>query len=415
MILSLQKNKTISFSKESFVWYCLFFFFLIPLVAPDGLMIISPALYTIVYSYWFYLSFAILLIRFLSYILRGGRLSGHAGMLFCFWGLSAMISLFRGAGIVAWFSVSIASIFPCLLIEMEKKNLDRIVISFLTWFEIIIYINLFFMLRYPNGMYISTNSQYTANWLLGYKSSFQYFLLPGVCFSLLNGHYRKQRVRMLFLLSACILESILAMNAMLIVGLAVLLVILISRLYQRTSLFNMTIYFLIVIAANILTIFFSTLLTSSALGSSVLLFFGKNATLSARATNIWPKVLADISRNWFAGYGILPNSERISRFGGIYAAIHAHNQLLEFLFIGGILLLAVFVLYLLLINKRLMKHKDLPSAHILAVSIFALFLMVIVEVFTRRCSAGIWCMLMLAFYCKDLDRQFKARAVSRLQ
>ena len=96
-------------------------------------------------------------------------------------------------------------------------------------------------------------------------------------------------------------------------------------------------------------------------------------------------------------------------YGGFKAAIHAHNQFLEIFFIGGIVLFIAYLVFLWILCKRLMKHRDFCSSRILSTCVLALLVMTIVEVFTRGIAAGIWCMLILCYYCGNLDELFKRR------
>ena len=163
------------------------------------------------------------------------------------------------------------------------------------------------------------------------------------------------------------------------------------------------------VVINFLYIFFTTVLINSGLGMAILAFFEKNLTLSSRLTIILPATLEQIQEELLLGHGVLSSDRRVRMYGGFKAAIHAHNQFLEILFIGGIVLLAAYLVFLWILSRRLMKRRDVCASRVLSTCVLALLVMTIVEVFTRGIAAGIWCMLILCYYCGNLDKQFRRR------
>lgn len=77
-------------------------------------------------------------------------------------------------------------------------------------------------------------------------------------------------------------------------------------------------------------------------------------------------------------------------YGGKLGYIHSHNQLMEIMFIGGLFLMAIYIIVHFFIGRKLIKYRDTMLSKILSLSIFVLYMMMVVEVFTRRIAAAIW-------------------------
>ncbi|MCZ6924329.1 MAG: hypothetical protein O7D30_02230, partial [Rickettsia endosymbiont of Ixodes persulcatus] len=110
-----------------------------------------------------------------------------------------------------------------------------------------------------------------------------------------------------------------------------------------------------------------------------------------------------INNRWILGYGIL-DSETARIFLGMPAAIHAHNQILEFLFNGGVILLGIYIFVCVNIANNLSKQRYLRSSWVSAIWILGLQIMILIEIFTREISAGIWLCLCFSLYTKEVEK-----------
>ena len=142
---------------------------------------------------------------------------------------------------------------------------------------------------------------------------------------------------------------------------------------------------------------------------ALLLFFGKSSGISGRVTTIWPNTIRAIIEHPVFGNGTLTTLKRITINGGFAGATHAHNQVLEFLFVGGVVMLIMFVLYNIKISHVLTDNSILWTSTAISVFLFALYLMATVEVFTTINGAAIWLIIGLALYSSELDVQFKRK------
>lgn len=265
------------------------------------------------------------------------------------------------------------------------------------------------MILVPGGMYLSKANNSWYCWILGYKSSIQYYIIPAICLSWLCMVYRGKKIQFFVLCLVSAYQAIFSQNAMLIAGLAGMLCIYLLRLFRYEKIFNMQMYLIAIFVVNIVYIFFTPLIISNSWVVGLLSFFGKNLTLSSRLSVILPNTVEAIGENWMIGHGVLPTQWRVTMYNSMKAAIHSHNQVLEVAFVGGIVLLAAYVLLNLVLQQKLMQHKRLESSKVFALSIFVFYIMMLVEIFTRSVGGPIWCVILLAYYCDRVDYCMRQR------
>lgn len=390
-------------------WLAIVLFELFPLIIPDGLKDLTPLLYLVVYKWWRLASSLAIAVHFIKVCIVRKKVSSYCIVVLVFAFIIVLRSLFSGCSINDIIAVAAPCLLAAFLIEIYLGEIDRICLVLLGLLEFWLYLNFISIVLFPDGLYSSeTIAHYTKNWILGYKSSLQYYALPAACISVINTIYRGQRSRCAVLIAACCVEAYLVKNMMLLSVLIVFIAILVFRFANITKVFNALSYSVICFIANILALFALSWVTQLGFIKAILRAMHKSSDLSDRAS-IWSTTIDSISNNWLIGYGILPSSERVDMYDGMNAAVHSHNMILEVLFIGGAVLTVVFILLNFSVIKSLYLHRDITTAKVLAVSYFALNLAVIVEVYFRNIAVPIWIMLCLGYWCKKVDTQFRSR------
>lgn len=402
----IEKRQGSSFLNTDIASLGLFILEVFPLVMPEGLSVLYPSIYVFVYKYVRVVSYVIILMHFFSTLKTSKKVPTTlvAGVLFNLVGIAVVFA--HSMNITGWLSVFGPCFFGVILVWIYRSHLDRLVVGLLVINEFWIYVNFAAMLAFPDGMYVSANTGNVDNWILGYKSSLQYFVLPALCFSLINMEYRKQRIRTVVLIVVSFFETVHSENAMLLVSLIILVLLYLFQRRWGGFAFNARNYLIVVVATNVVLVFFTSWFVNTDFGMTLLDLLGKNSTLSTRATVIWPETLSAISDSPWLGYGILDSDSRVFMYHDIAAAIHAHNQALEFAFIGGYILLGTFIGLLIAITHNLMVCSSTRSSKIFSVCIFSFLIAITVEVFTRNLGTSLWVMLFLGGMCKQVDSQF---------
>lgn len=380
------------------------------LVVPEGLYNLTPRLYNFVYTYCQALSFLIISVWWIIKVKNTKKRNEVyyylTVILFCLYLLGRTIM--QGGDLLYTYTI----VSPCFasfaLVYIYKNKLKTLIHSLLLVLEFWIYLNLIFMIVYPEGMYYVFASNSKLAWLFGYKSSFQYFIFPALGLGWLNKSYGGNKFRTTVLFVTCFLETLLSKNVMLLIGVVIFFMLLILHFADR-KFATMRNYLIGIICANVLFIFFTSALVNTSVMSFLLNVFGKGTDLSYR-TIIWPATINYIKEHLILGWGVLSSNVRASMYG-LHDVAHAHNQLLEIFFWGGIVLMLIFARILLYINKKAMKYRELASTKVLTTTIFLIFIMVIVEVFTRRIGGPMWMIIFLAYYCDRIDMSYHKKQI----
>lgn len=272
------------------------------------------------------------------------------------------------------------SIF-CLacLMDFYKKD-ERFLSTLLLCFEIVIYINLITMIVKPNGLY-STGTIYTGiatqNWFLGFKNTMIMTLLPAYVVSGLYKNITNRKKRYYCLNIAIFISSVLSTSSTTIVGMFVLYFFeclkLPEKYYKFLNIANYMKTFLILFVSIVILrmqYLFSFLLVD---------ILHKDLTFTNR-TNLWDITINQILKNPVFGHGWANDSTRHLMYNS-QTVITAHNQVLEYLYLGGFLCLIILAL-LYICSKREIKDKyGDKNIQLISLSFFTFLIISLTEVF----------------------------------
>ena len=290
---------------------------------------------------------------------------------------AGIITFAHGVSLYGWFRNYLIIIVAVVVMQLYKNQLVRLVRVFRFYLAILVALNFVYIIIFPDGAYSSlVYKKY--NWLLGYKSSLQCYIVPYLCFERLESSYSNKKLRFYIMSLLCLIESMLSRNAMLTVGVLLLVIFWIFDITKRLSVFNNSIYIAAYGVINSLFILFSNLLTGSGFFRGLLIFLGKNNDLGGRMSVIWPRAIRMISEQWGFGYGVYKSEFYTNYFGGM-GRVHAHNQLLQILLDGGVVLLIIYFIWMLYSCSVLNKNMDCRSSHIILSCSFVVYIMSAVE------------------------------------
>lgn len=391
--------------------YILICLILIPVIKPDGIRETYASIDRLLYNHYFSLfAFGVALLLLFIYYMKRIRISSIMVVL-CVSFLYLVFATYLNNGptntcISAWYkSIAIWS-----LLEVYRKKLYKPLRAMQIILEILVTLNLLLMLAYPNGMY-TDDIGYTACWLLGYKSTFQYYFFLLLTITLLFYLYRKEMKNLIFVMLIIHAETILAWNAMFLVALLIIDVCLALKITNNTKVFNVKTCTSVILGLNVtFTFFLGYIFNMSWIYYLINNILHKNTTLFVRF-DIWQKGIEFISKRLLLGYGFTTGKEMISWFG--INQVHLHNQFLMILLQGGLIWLVLFCLLMYLILNKLNENKELESSKVLLLIIFAIFVSVIVEIFTTGNSYLIWPIFILGYHTRQLDMQMRLGVASK--
>lgn len=315
----------------------------------------------------------------LAYMIRG-RISKINIMITLYYAYQIVITIIRQGDVSSLLSVSLGFVCICLFSEMffEKNGIDFINILSLV-LEIYVYINFLTLIVYPNGIYKTVSTDNPNNWFLGYKNQLINFILPVLCFSIINLYYNKKQskvhktFRMLFLYSVAITTSFVLWSAGTMVVVFLMVMFLAFHKFFNPKWFNFRNCFVVNCA---MTFSIVVLRVQNAFSFIIVDVLGKDITFTGR-TFIWDKALRYVYENPIFGNGVEFYSFRYikmrmdSTWLTGYAALHSHCRFLEVVYRGGVILLAIYVFILVMTVKSLMAFKNTMFSKTLAISIFA--------------------------------------------
>ena len=355
----------------------------IPYLRPDFFLEFTFS--TKLFDIWRILSFLIIVI---IYVLRkciSKMVLVFIGLEFCI-----MLSTIINKGDIISASIqAVTMISFAMIVDYFSVDIILFIKTIFILFEILIYINFFSMLIFPNGLY--TTETTSNNWFLGYDNIHIVYYLPAVMISLLYIYITKKKERPIKLLSIIYMCALWRWSATTIVGLSIILIFGFSKFFRnKSNIFNFTSYYVVSVVAFILFV----VMRSQEIFSYILIdILGKDLTFANR-TNLWDITLKQINSKPILGWGIQSTDFRHNLYNSS-SVIHAHNQYLEYLYTGGIVLLLLFSLIVYLIGRKMMKNKENEIVQIISISFFSLQILLLTEVYTQVSIYLIYMMALL--------------------
>lgn len=262
-----------------------------------------------------------------------------------------------------------------IVLKNNPKELFKSALNLLTAF---VAINCLLTLVLKDGLYETV--YYTNNYLLGYDNQNINFILPTLVLVLLkNEYYKKCKMQIILTYAIAWITAIRIWSGMTLVVTALMTMIAVfcfrgsEGFFVRHlfvgKIFNFRNFLFADIAANIALVYFRLQYYFEYI---IVYVLHRDLTLTSR-TIIWDKTIDFIKqRPWF-GYGRENYSFRALKYGrsaNSPSGLHAHNRLLETIYAGGIVMLALFLGIMFYTANCLYKARETIFAKILSFGIF---------------------------------------------
>ena len=256
-----------------------------------------------------------------------------------------------------------------LLYDMLEDFKYEFLSAQLFCFELIIYINLFTEIVFPNGLYRGT--RYSANWFLGYYNIHTRYFIPALMIAYIYMNYTGKKTRTYLLTAVVFLSAVLVWSGGVIVSMAGMVITYIL-FKNKTRLFNYYNYWTIHLGFFVLIIVMKLQRYFRWLIDDVL---GKWNSLGGRMA-VWQTDLRLIGKSFLVGYGLEYDEERSRYF---VWAVHSHNQLLEILHQGGIIYLIFMIAVIITAGKHLNRYKNSEIVKVISIAFLGWCLHSLVE------------------------------------
>lgn len=276
---------------------------------------------------------------------------------------------------------AIQTISLCTIMDYGlKKHTNSTLKGLLVLFEILITINLITIFMFPKGMYINPINNFTENWFLGFDNMHIIYIIIGLTISVIYSLivYKKLGIRAYYLLIVSLITVLIRWTGTGLVGISLLLIYLLFKgAINKLKIFNIKNYTLISIILFLSIILFRIQNYFSYIIVNVL---KKDLTFSRR-TYIWDRAIIFIKEHPLLGNGYMDGYLRQFKYK-IWGAVHAHNEILEILYLGGFVLLFVFIMIILSTIKKLYKNRKNKISKFISWILFVCFIMMLTEVYS---------------------------------
>ena len=269
---------------------------------------------------------------------------------FEFWRI--ICTIYCGANYTSLFLTISNGLVLALVTEMALKvDADALLDSATAVLGTYVILNLLTILMFPKGMYEYSN--YTENYLFGYRNNMLMITLPAMIFACVRSfkYYNRLTISSIVISAVCVSSVLLAFSATSVVGTAILCVIILMAVIGfMPKIFNMATYIIINMAY-----FFGVIIlrVQNYFAFIIVDVLGRDLTFTGRTT-IWDKALEAFVNSPVFGVGEIETKASRDLIG----ASHAHNYYLDLLYKNGVPGFILFMLVIVICGVALYKMRD---------------------------------------------------------
>lgn len=273
------------------------------------------------------------------------------------------ITFFNGSGdihsIVSYAKLLLVCILVDVYMEYDRKY---IVNALFVIMLIMVAIDVYSLIAFPNGLYIedvSYNEWSTGQlrgWFLGKSNNHLYWYILLIATAFIKQEYGTKRITVIGLSAVALFAMIKlgSVDSIISVSVIILMVLFIKSL--RSVRINGRIVFAALVIINVIFVFGN----ANAFSYLIENFIGKDSTFTNRK-QLWEVAIQLFADKPITGYGLTSDSI-VAEIAGSAAYVNMHNQWLQTLFEGGILLMIPFVFIMsspFRICRKLPKGTDI--------------------------------------------------------
>lgn len=240
-----------------------------------------------------------------------------------------------------------------LFVEIYQARWILIIRALMVYFEMVVYMNFITIILFPGGLY--HQGLYTDNWLLGYSNSeIKYLILAGLVAIVYESlHYSRIRSTLL-----CVVVAISILRLGAVTGIIGMLAMVGLYWFQKKRIKIFNLKNMAIITA---VVFFYFIVQQKVVEYVGLIeeLTGKAVTFTSRF-DIWNRTILFWQQNPLLGWGWKSSGQRGIEYSNVYAT-NAHNTYLEYLYLGGIIELAIFIFIIYAIYRA---GKDKPDCKV---------------------------------------------------
>lgn len=274
-----------------------------------------------------------------------------------------------------------------------KYYCKNTVLSFYWALSILVIINFYTLIRFPDGLYSDLENQ-NKYWFFNHKNTHSVTFFATLMFMFIKSKLldRKLNIFDLIVFLIITISVFKVFSATTVVAYIVFLIyLLFGKHIDKFNIFNSKNYFLSYIA-----VFWSiVILRLQNLFSFIIVdVLGKKLTFTGR-TLIWDRVINLMKEHWVLGHG-QQDKMFIAKALGHPNFNSAHNTTLDVLYKGGLISLILHIIMVILPIKELYKYRENKIAKFMSVILFCFFIMLNFE--ARNEYSGFYMILLSCYH-----------------
>lgn len=311
----------------------------------------------------------------------------HWNILFSLFGLYFLIILLsslnhHSQSLVPLFSLLITSMsFTLSMIVGAKIDFSKTLVILRNVFNIYVYINFFFILLYPNGIWresISSGAGDIGRYLIGgnYNQMGAVLIVSLVISSIYYYYTNRGKVFVILNIIVSIISLVIVGSKTSLVGILIFTIFLLLRNKRKKSRLILYCFIAFYILFQFQVVFLLTDLSKNGLASYFIEDILQKDTSFSMRTNIWLRSSWLFVESPIYGWGFQDKDWYENNIGGV----STHNYIYSILLKGGILLLFVFILMLLYLLKKERNYRQVYTVTAMF-GLWVLLFMMIMEVY----------------------------------
>lgn len=290
-----------------------------------------------------------------------------------------LVTVLRNGNVSYAFNQAITISAIAIFFLMYSRDMKSICKCLYYILAVFIIINFLTLLIYPNGMYTTgVTNLATENWFLGFKNKHMIYFLPFTALNFIlikNGDLSKKN---LFMIAVIASSAVFIKSSTTLVGLGIMMVIgFVPFIRKHYKIFNIYTYF---VAAIVMFIMIPLLRLQYLFYYFIVVILKKSIDLTYR-TDLWDCAFSAIRMHPIVGWGEQVNEVKYALYHS-QSIITAHNQILEYLYTGGIVLVVLYIIINLILANKIQKLEKSTIVQIASGMYIALQVALMVEVYT---------------------------------
>lgn len=286
----------------------------------------------------------------------------------------------------------------CILTDFYMQRCSRInfIKTIIVILGIFIIINFFSMLLYPEGIYINARG-WSNNYFLGYKNSAIYVYLLFMLVVGISCHIKKKKLDIKYYLICLFILflTIMSRSTTAIITMSMLVIAIVVFQHKKIpKIINVGSMYLTSVIISICIIAFHV---QDQFNEIFELLFQKNSTFTGR-TMIWNAGMIKILEHPLCGNGNIS----FDNITSAWVVTQIHNQFMDVMLMGGIILFFIFTLIFFVVSKRILLIKNTSLYNILLFIFCAYFTVFLTEALRSSISALMFIGLTITYNLIDV-------------